>query len=156
MRMQCPSLGTFVSRFATVAGRSHLRQFVVVGAIVAAAYCQFNAARADDAIAINPTTVRTIADSLDPPPQIINFAASRVDTNVWVVSGTVIDDNLGSIIVELGAYLLGTVNVSPGPDGSFSYCIYMAPGSFAYISAIAIDAVESLQSLPVGIIIYGS
>ncbi len=109
-----------------------------------------------EAIAVIPTGTPTIADSLDPPPQITNFAASLVDTNVWYVSGTVIDDDLGSIVVELGAYLLGTVNIIPAADGSFSYCIYMTPGSFAYISAIATDSVDGAQSQPVGIIIYGS
>ena len=140
MRTQCPSLRTFVGRFATIADRTHLRRLALVGAMFAAAYCQSNAA---------------IADSLNPPPQIVNFGASQVDVNVWVVSGTVIDDNLGSIIVELGGYLLDGTNVSPAADGSFSYTFYVSPGMFAYVAAVAYASDDDLYSEPAELMIFG-
>jgi len=96
-----------------------------------------------------------IADSLNPPPQIINFAASEVGGNIWVVSGTVIDDNLGSIVVELGGYLLDGENVCPAADGSFSYSFYVPPGMFAYVAAIAYAADDGLYSEPVEVMIFG-
>jgi hypothetical protein len=106
----------------------------------AAAYCQSNAA---------------IADGLNPPPQIINFAASQVDVNVWVVSGTVIDDKLGSIVVEFGGYLLDGANVCPAADGSFSYSFYVPPGQFAYVAAIAYASDDGLYSEPAEVMIFG-
>ena len=140
MRTKYPSLRTFVSQFGTIARRSNLRRLAVVGAIVASAYCQFNAA---------------IADSLNLPPQIVNFAASQSDVNVWVVSGTVIDDNIGSITVELGGYLFDGVDLCPAPDGSFSYSFYMLPGQFAYVSAIAYASDGDVYSEPAELMIFG-
>jgi hypothetical protein len=138
MTTQRTPLSTFIERPENIAGRMHLRRLAVVGAMVAAAFCQSSLAIADNA-----------------PPQIVNFAASAVDGNVWVVSGTVIDDNLGSIIVELGGYLQQGTNVCPAADGSFSYSFYVPPGQFAYVAAVAYASDDNLYSQPAELMIFG-
>ncbi len=104
-----------------------------------------------DAIAVITAGNRTVA--VDFPPQIVNFAATKVSANAWVVSGTVIDDNMAAITVQLGGYLQG-VNVYPAADGSFSYGFYLAPGQGAYIAALAIES-DGAHSQPAEIYVVG-
>jgi hypothetical protein len=137
MRTQHMTVESFVKRFESIAGK-RLRQLAYLVAFVTVAYCQS----------------QTVA-AAGSPPQIVNFAASRSYGNVWVVSGTVIDDNLRSITVQLGGYLMDGTNVYPAVDGSFSYAFYVTPGDFAYISAIAYDSVENEYSQPAEVMIFG-
>ena len=126
-------------RFETIGGPVHLRRLAFVVAMVAAAYCQSNAAMADgDAIAVIPTGVPTIGGSPDYPPQIVNFSASKASGNFWVVSGIVIDDDMADITIQLGGSIPGAI-IHPAADGSFSYGFYLAPGQYAYIAALAIE-----------------
>jgi hypothetical protein len=146
MRVERTSLRTLMKRFEIVRGPTHLRRLALVWAIVVATYCQSQTAMADGGANVNATTgIPAIAgfdippaNNSDLPPKIINFAASKGSANTWVISGTVIDDDMTDITVQLGGYLQG-VTVCPAADGSFSYSFYLAPGQFAYIAALAIE-----------------
>jgi hypothetical protein len=118
--------------------RMQLRRLALIAAISAAAFYQSRAVSADDG---------AIAESLNLPPQIINFVAERVGDGTCVVSGVVIDDDMETVILQFGGYLQGVV-MQPAADGSFSYTFFLPPGQFAYIAARALAQDDGTYSQP--------
>jgi hypothetical protein len=123
-----------------------LRCIAIIGVISAAAHCQANTASAND-VAVAPSGSPAIAESLNLPPQIINFVAQRVGGSTCVVSGTIIDDNLEAVVIQLGGYLQG-MTLYPAADGSFIYTFSLPPGQFAYIAALAFAEDDGTYSDP--------
>jgi len=154
MRTQFRALNIFHCRLRTNLLGTQVLRLTCISAIFAATLCHCNAATADGtAVVAAPTGVGPAA-GLDLPPEIINFRADSAGGNYWVLSGTVIDDDIPMIVVQLGGYLQG-VTLRPADDGSFSYVFYVPPGQWAYIPAMAIDTSDGQYSNPAQVYIGG-
>src|SRR6476646_3056646 len=117
MRTRRTTRDIFLNQSGTFPIRTQLRRLVLIAAISSAAFCQSSAASADDSAApVSATGISAIAASLDLPPQIINFKAHPIGHCICVVSGVVIEDDRGSVIIQFGGYLQGDI-IEPAADG---------------------------------------
>lgn len=73
-------------------------------------------------------------------PWISSFSATRIEGDMWVFQGTVVDESPEGLVVELsGIPSLQGVTATVLSDGSFSVVIELDPGESGTVSAITTD-----------------
>jgi hypothetical protein len=88
----------------------------------------------------------------DAPPRIINFAAEEVSAGLFVITGQVIDDNPGGLIVTFGGNVAAVAGrtAEVQDDGTFEIVVQLNTNGTdgGWVTATTVDEVGQTSNTP--------
>lgn len=92
-----------------------------------------------------------ISSPTNAPPQIVGFTVTQVGTGVYLIEGTVIDENPGGLCVTIGGSTSANgMSTTTWSDGTFSLVVTLQTNGtdVGYITATTVDDHNQVSNEP--------